>query len=106
MKKGPEILLERYYPSQLDRMYLAAPKIPHLVYIIPDVPLSIRIFTFSLAIFTLFYIIRGGSPQRVVLIIIVACIANTAYFIGFQSAYPDHSEAGLEEAGKWFDENP
>ncbi|WP_290597863.1 MULTISPECIES: ArnT family glycosyltransferase [unclassified Archaeoglobus] len=99
------ILTLLLYLSTLGVMFIAAPKIPHLVYIIPDVPLSIRIFTFSLAALVLLCLIKGRSPQKVVLIIIVACVANTVYFIGFQSAYPDHSEAGLEEAGKWFDEN-
>lgn len=99
------ILTLLLYLSTLGVMFIAAPKIPHLVYIIPDVPLSIRIFTFSLAALVLLCLIKGRNPKKIVLIIIVACIANTVYFIGFQSAYPDHSEAGLEEAGKWFDEN-
>jgi hypothetical protein len=104
-------ILTLSYLTVLSTMLLLAPKIPHLVYVIPDPSLPIRLSVILLGILLLILkkFERSLKPSLVtytaVSVIVVACLINATHFIYLQKAYPDNSQAGLKEAGTWLDEN-
>jgi|GEM_PF-3454445 hypothetical protein len=104
-------ILTLSYLTVLSTMLLLAPKIPHLIYVIPDPSLPLRLSVILLGILLLILkkFEKSLKPSLVtytaVSVIVVACLINATHFIYLQKAYPDNSRAGLEEAGIWLDEN-
>jgi len=99
------LITSAVYLSTLTLMIALAPKVPHPVFVIPDISPEIRLATFSLGFLLILFKKFKKMPEVLVTITAIACLLNTAYFISLQKAYPDKSDAGLEEAGKWINLN-
>jgi hypothetical protein len=100
-------LLTLTYFAILGIMILSAPVFPHLVNVIPDIPLWMRALTFGSGGITLFLILRGNSRHQATMItmVVFASLLNAHFFVNMQDAYPDDSREGLKEAGRWLSEN-
>lgn len=100
------------YLIALSIMVIFAPRFPHLNFILPDLPLWIRILTFSAAfaiIILMFHDWKAKKWQKVqyliVSLVIFSSLLNANFFINLQDGYPDRSKSGILEAGEWFSSN-
>ena len=96
----------------LGMIVVYAPKFPHLQFILPDLPVWIRVLTFSAAFAVIFLTIYGWKKEKwrnlrysIVFLVIISSLLNANFFINMQEGYPDHSKNGIVEAGKWLSDN-
>ena len=100
-----------FYLTILAIMILYAPRFPHLQFVLPDLPLWIRILTFSAAFVVTSLIIhdwKNGENRKVqyliIALVIISSLLNANFFINIQEGYPDQSKSGIIEAGEWLSE--
>jgi hypothetical protein len=93
-------------------MAIHAPRFPHLDHVLPDLPLWIRIITFSLAFVVIFLMIYDWKKEQwqkveysIISLVIISSLLNANFFINMQGGYSDKSKNGIVEAGKWLSEN-
>lgn len=100
------------YLIALSIMVIFAPRFPHLNFILPDLPLWIRILTFSAAFAIVILIFHDWKAEKwqkvqylIVSLVIISSLLNANFFINLQDGYPDRSKSGILEAGEWFSSN-
>jgi hypothetical protein len=100
------------YLTVLAIMVIFAPKFPHLNFILPDLPIWIRILTFgsALAIVILMFHDRKSEKWRktqylIISLVIISSLLNANFFVNLQEGYPDRSKSGIIEAGEWLSSN-
>jgi len=100
------------YITVLAIMVIFAPRFPHLNFILPDMPLWIRILTFgsALAIVILLFNDRKNETWQnkkylIITLVIISSLLNANFFVNLQEGYPDRSKSGIIEAGVWLSSN-
>lgn len=100
------------YLTVLAIMVVYAPRFPHLNFVLPDLPLWIRVLTFSAAFAVVLLMLHDWKTEKwqkaqclIISLVIISSLLNANFFINMQEGYPDHSKSGILEAGKWFSEN-
>lgn len=110
VSRGVFWALSYSYLAVLAIMAIYAPKFPHLDHVLPDIPLWIRILTFSAAFVVVFLMIQKREKWQnveyaVISLVIISSFLNANFFINMQEGYPDDSKNGIVEAGTWLSEN-
>ncbi|MFO7966374.1 MAG: hypothetical protein R6U44_02115, partial [Archaeoglobaceae archaeon] len=74
-------------------------------FVIPESPEFLALNIVAGLTVLLVYLLKTNHYQRISLaILLIMCIANTAYFVSFQEVYSDQSDVvGLSAAGNWLD---
>jgi hypothetical protein len=105
-------ILSGIYLIILAIMVIYAPRFPHLNFILPDLPVWIRVLTFSAAFIVTILIMQGWGIEKVqktqyliISLVIISSLLNANFFINMQEGYPDSSKSGISDAGKWLSEN-
>ncbi len=100
------------YLTVLAIMVVYAPRFPHLNFVLPDIPLWIRVLTFGSAFAVAFLITYDWKNEKwqkveysIILLVIFSSLLNASFFINMQEGYPDKSKSGILDAGKWLSEN-
>ncbi len=105
-------ILLSIYLITLALMVIYAPRFPHLNFILPDLPMWIRVLTFSAAFAVVLLMLHDWKPEKwqkvqcfIISLVIISSLLNANFFINMQEGYPDRSKSGIFEAGKWLSEN-
>ncbi|MDD5473287.1 MAG: glycosyltransferase family 39 protein [Candidatus Methanoperedens sp.] len=112
VNRGVFWILLNLYLIALAIMVIYAPRFPHLNFVLPDLPLWIRVLTFSAAFAVVLLMLHDWKTEKwqkaqclIISLVIISSLLNANFFINIQEGYPDRSKSGILEAGKWFSEN-